>query len=214
MTAYYFFIITILSVLLFYRGTGKDNYFLLIFSPWLLISGGLALAGVFEHNPVYLPIAMLVTISLTIAVVRKSARQVLDPKALLAVHVLRVPVELVLYALYLQKKIPVLMTFTGWNFDILMGISAIILLFFMLWNGRLSPRFFLAWNITGLFFLFFIVLLAILSSPLPVQQFAFDQPNVAVLSFPYCFLPFVVVPVVLMSHLLLIKELRSSGSVN
>jgi hypothetical protein len=210
MTSYFFFTVAILSLLLFYRGTGKGNYFLLVFSLWFLISGSLALAGVFEHNPVYLPVAMLVTISLTILVLRRSVRQVLDPKALLAVHILRVPVELVLYALYLQKKIPVLMTFTGWNFDILIGISAFILLLLMLWKGRLNRRLFLAWNITGLFFLLFIVGLAILSSPLPVQQFAFNQPNVAVLSFPYCFLPFVVVPVVLMSHVLLIKGLRNS----
>jgi hypothetical protein len=210
MTPILFLLITLMSLLLFYLGTGKNKHFLLIFPAWLIISGSLALAGVFERNTVLLPAAMLFTISLVIYILKRSPVQKLNMKYLLAVHILRVPVELTLYELCLQRKIPELMTFNGWNFDILMGISAFILLVILLWKGRLNPRLFLAWNITGLFFLLFIVGLAILTSPLPVQQFAFDQPNVAVLSFPYCFLPFVVVPVVLMSHVLLLKKLLKS----
>lgn len=57
----------------------------------------------------------------------------------------------------------------------------------------------------GILFLLFIVSIAILSSPLPIQQLAFDQPNIALLIFPYTFLPTCVVPIVLMSHILLLK---------
>ncbi|MEM9987092.1 MAG: hypothetical protein AAF804_18515, partial [Bacteroidota bacterium] len=49
--------------------------------------------------------------------------------------------------------------------------------------------------------------IAILSAPLPFQQLAFEQPNVAVLRFPYVLLPGVVVPLVLLSHLLSLKYL-------
>ena len=205
MTTYLFILITFLSILLFWLGTGKDNRFLLVFPAWLILTGSLSIAGVFERNPLIFPLTMLGTVGLTIYQVKQSKRRVLHPGILIAVHVLRVPVELGLYQLYLQKQIPVLMTFAGWNFDILTGISAFILLLYILYSKtRISTRFFLAWNIMGLLFLFIIVIIAILSAPLPVQQFAFDQPNIAVLSFPYCLLPFGIVPMVVMSHVLLI----------
>ncbi len=99
------------------------------------------------------------------------------------------------------------MTFAGWNFDILIGLSALIILLYQISSKRkVSRHFSIIWNIIGIIFLLFIVSLAILSSPLPIQQFAFAQPNIAVLEFPYCFLPTCVVPIVLISHILLINE--------
>jgi hypothetical protein len=42
-----------------------------------------------------------------------------------------------------------------------------------------------------------------------MQQMSFDQPNRAVLFFPYVFLPTIIVPIVLASHLFaLYKSLR------
>ena len=52
-----------------------------------------------------------------------------------------------------------------------------------------------------------IVINAILSSPFPLQQFAFDQPNIAILYFPFSWLPTFVVPVVLFCHLASIRQL-------
>jgi hypothetical protein len=99
------------------------------------------------------------------------------------------------------------MTFKGWNFDILIGISALVILLYQLTSKRkMNRQFLIVWNIIGIVFLMFIVSLAILSSPLPIQQFAFDQPNIGLLEFPYCFLPTCIVPIVLMSHILLLNE--------
>ncbi len=101
------------------------------------------------------------------------------------------------------------MTFKGWNFDIIVGISAIILLTYLLITRHELPRpFMLWWNTLGLIFLGTIVSIAILSSPLPIQQFAFDQPNIAVLKFPYIYLPAYIVPVVCLSHILDLKQKR------
>jgi len=99
------------------------------------------------------------------------------------------------------------MTFHGWNFDMVMGISAfIILVYHLILKRKINYNFFIIWNRIGIVLLLIIVSLAILSSPLPIQQFAFEQPNIAVLEFPYCFLPTCIVPVVLMSHSLLIQK--------
>ncbi|HEV7700865.1 MAG TPA: hypothetical protein VGO43_11595, partial [Pyrinomonadaceae bacterium] len=56
-------------------------------------------------------------------------------------------------------------------------------------------------NILGLMLLANIVSIAIMSLPSPMQQMAFDQPNRGVLLFPYIWLPTVIVPIVLFSHL-------------
>jgi hypothetical protein len=52
-----------------------------------------------------------------------------------------------------------------------------------------------------------IVINAVLSIPSPFQQFAFEQPNVAVLYFPFVWLPCCIVPIVLFAHLAAIKQL-------
>ncbi len=211
MLQFSFIIITLLSLIFLYLATGRNKKILLLFTTWQLVSGGLALAGVFERIPYLLPFAIVVTVMLTIFCLQKIDRQKLDLKFLLAIHVVRIPVELTLYQLYLQKKVPALMTFSGWNFDIIMGISALILLLLVLFSKKqLNKKLFIVWNIVGLLFLLTIVLLAILSSPLPIQQFAFKQPNIAVLLFPFSFLPTCVVPTVFLSHILLINSQQKS----
>jgi len=59
--------------------------------------------------------------------------------------------------------------------------------------------------------LFNIVLTAILSAPLPIQQLAFEQPNIAVMYFPFVYLPGFIVPIVLFSHLVVISKLTRNN---
>ncbi len=208
MLAISFIVVSISSLALFYFATGRNKKLLFIFTAWQIIPGALSLAGIFTKKPLLFPAAIIVTVFITVYCLKKINRQQLSVRLLLSIHVLRIPVELTLYQLYLQNKVPKLMTYSGWNFDILVGITALLLLLYMFFtNQKLHRRFFLIWNIAGLLFLLFIVSLAILSSPLPIQLFAFNQPNVGVLQFPYSFLPTCVVPVVLMSHLLLINTI-------
>ncbi len=65
----------------------------------------------------------------------------------------------------------------------------------------------LAWNIAGMVLLLNIVINAILSVPGPLQQFGFERPNIAVVQYPYSWLPTFIVPVVLFSHLAAIRQL-------
>jgi hypothetical protein len=119
----------------------------------------------------------------------------------LALHSLRVAVEWVLHSVYQQGLVPVGMTWDGWNFDVFFGLSALGLgLLQLVRRQPLPPRIWKIWNGIGLLFLAWIVGMAVLSAPLPVQQLAFDQPNVAVLRFPYCLLPALVVPLVFLAH--------------
>jgi len=70
-----------------------------------------------------------------------------------------------------------------------------------------NRRLLLVWNFICLCLLLNIVINAILAAPFPFQQFAFDQPNIAVLYFPFTWLPFFIVMIVLYSHLAAIRQL-------
>ena len=131
----------------------------------------------------------------------------LDLKTLTLLHLIRIPVELVLFWLFLHQAIPQLMTFEGRNFDIISGLTAPLVYYFGFVKKILSPRIILLWNFVCLGLLFNIVINAILSAPTPFQQFAFDQPNIAVLYFPFVWLPGIIVPLVLFSHLAAIRQL-------
>jgi len=56
------------------------------------------------------------------------------------------------------------------------------------------------WNFIALGLLLNIVTNAILSAPFAFQKFAFDQPNIAVLYFPFSWLPAYIVSTVLFGH--------------
>jgi hypothetical protein len=122
-------------------------------------------------------------------------------------HTVRLPVELVLFGLFLSQMVPELMTFEGRNYDILMGITAPVVGWLYL-TRRLSKKGLFAWNIVGLFLVSFILINGILSAELPFQQFGFEQPNRAVSFFPYVLLPATIVPIVVWTHLSDLFKLR------
>lgn len=140
----------------------------------------------------------------------KTGRQFLDSldaKWLTWLHVVRLPVEIVLFWLFAHKQIPQLMTFEGRNFDILSGITAPLIAYFGYTKLKLGKPGLLLWNFICLALVLNILINGLLSAPTPIQQFAFDQPNVGVLQFPFVWLPGFIVPAVLLAHLVCIRTL-------
>lgn len=182
---------------------------------WLLLQAVLPLDNQYNSDPdAFPPMIMLTGIFptvLTILVVflTRKGRQFTDSlplKQLTYLNTVRIPVEL-LYGLFLYKAVPELMTFEGRNFDILAGITAPFIAYFGLTQTKLSRPTLLIWNVICLGLLLNIVVNALLSAPSPIQQFAFDQPNTAVLNFPFSWLPTFIVPIVLFGHLASIRQL-------
>lgn len=183
---------------------------------WLLLQTVLSLQGVFISNPDFMPpkiflLGVLPTL-LTIVVLFITAKgnafmDSLPLKNITYLNVVRIPVELVLWWLFLHQAIPELMTFEGRNFDILAGITAPLIAYVGFAKGKLSKRVLLTWNIICLGLLMNIVVNAFLSAPSPLQQFAFDQPNIAILHFPFSWLATCIVPIVLFGHLVSIRQL-------
>lgn len=138
----------------------------------------------------------------------------LPPARLVDVSLVRVPVELVLYGLAAARLVPELLTFAGRNFDIAAGLTAAAV-GWALRRGRLGAGGLLAWHLGALALLGNVVGLALLAAPSPLQRLAFEQPNVAVLRFPFAWLAVFVVPAVLFSHVAGLAQLpgrRASGT--
>lgn len=188
---------------------------------WLLILGVLAAQHFFTtltSQPPRLPLAILPPFLLIAGLFSSSnGRAFLDKlplSTLTYIHTIRIPVELVLYALYIHHQIPELMTFEGRNVDILAGLTAPVIAYFSFNRPILSNQWLMAWNVVALALLLNIVTHALLSAPSPFQQLAFQQPNIGILKFPFIWLPGFVVPIVLLSHLVAFRQLYRYDAVS
>lgn len=191
----------------FETAAGKIIVFLIPF--WMIFQAVLARGGFYLKTDILPPRLLLFGVFPTFALIilyfiffRKSFISRLPLKILTLLHVIRIPVELVLLWLFQQKLVPEVMTFEGRNFDILSGLTAPLIYWLAFRNGKTNRPLLIVWNLLALALLVNIVTHAILSFPFPLQQMAFDQPNRGVLFFPYVWLPTVVVPLVLFSHLI------------
>lgn len=191
-------------------------------TTWLIIQALLTLAGIYSTNTNSLPPKIvlfgILPAVVTIAILFSTSRgkQFIDSlplKHLTYLNVVRIPVELLLFWLYLNKAVPQLMTFEGCNFDILAGVTAPLVAYFGFTKQKISRTFLLIWNLVCLGLLVNIVVIAFLSAPSLLQQFAFDQPNLAISRFPFSWLPTFIVPVVLFGHLVSIRQLLKGKSV-
>ena len=183
---------------------------------WLIFQGTLAVGGFYQKTdslpPRLFAFAIFPALGAIIAlfVFARSFIEKLDLRTLTFLSVIRIPVELVLWWLFENGQVPELMTFEGRNFDIVSGITAPLVAWLAFRRGTVNRPLLLIWNILCLILLFIIVSHAALSLPSPIQQMAFEQPNRAVLFFPFIWLPSTIVPIVFFCHLASFWKLRRS----
>lgn len=210
----FFISITLATVWQFYVASNKSKAFLMMIFVWMILQFIVAQTGFYDNPNAAPPRLMFQLIPALICIVvlfltvrgRNFIAQ-LKIKKITLIHTIRIPVEFVLYFLFMAKVIPQIMTFEGRNFDILAGITAPIIFYLGFVKNTISRKAILIWNIISLGLLVNIVLIAALSAHSPFQQFAFNEINIALGHFPFNWLPSVVVPIVLFSHLATIRHL-------
>lgn len=194
----------------------KANIVTAVLIVWLLIQGFISMKGIYRDDPDFMPpkIFLFGILPNLIAYLwfffSKTGKKFMDSLSIekfTYIHLVRIPIEFVLLWLFLSKAIPQIMTFEGWNFDIIMGLTAPIIIYFGFKKKKINRKLLIAWNVIGILFLIFIFSIAILSSPFPLQQFAFDQPNIGILYFPFSWLAIFIVPLVVFSHMVSIRQL-------
>jgi hypothetical protein len=182
---------------------------------WLGFQAVLSLNGFYSTNPSAFPprfpvLILIPFLLITLLFTTSKGKQFIDSLPLgklTMLHIVRIPVELTLFGLFLHHAVPELMTFEGRNPDILSGLTAPLVLWLFFRKGTINRTGLLIWNLICLGLLINIVTNAVLSAPFAFQQQAFDQPNIAILFFPFSWLPAFVVPVVLFCHLAAIRQL-------
>jgi hypothetical protein len=207
---------TLLSVAFFYKASNNSKTTLVILLCWLILQAAVGLTGFYTVTDTIPPRFLLMVLPpflliLLLFATSKGRRYIdsLNPASLTLLHTIRIPVEITLFWLFVHRAVPELMTFEGRNFDILSGLSAPFIYYFGFIKKRIHRTIILIWNFICLGLLLNIVANAVLSAPFPFQQFAFEQPNIAVLYFPFNWLPSCVVPLVMLSHLAAIRHLSA-----
>ena len=181
---------------------------------WLALTGAIAASGIllrFDQSPP--PIMFLVAAVLAggtaIGLSRVGERLAtgLPLATLVGFHGFRLPLELVLRQGYEAGLTPLQMTFSGWNFDIVTGVSALVLAAVL--ARRTVPLWIVAlWNAVGSFLLLVVSVIGVASTPM-FRAFGGDpgQLNTWIARFPYVWLPSVLVMAALAGHIVVARRL-------
>jgi hypothetical protein len=112
---------------------------------------------------------------------------------------------------YAQGDMPAEFALPAGIGDVLVGLAAVIVAVVLLKRGERRARpLVLTWCAFGILDLVVAVATGFLSAPSPVQQIAFDDPNAAIVSYPFVLIPTFLVPVSIMLHVYVIARLRTA----
>jgi hypothetical protein len=182
-------------------------------TAWLVVTGVLAASGVlarFDVRPPPFVITFVVTVLGTAALAwspfgRRFAAE-LPFVALIGFQAFRLPLELVMHQAATAKIMPEVMTFTGYNFDIVTGVTALLLGLYAWLSKRPLPRpLIMVWNFMGQILLFVIVGVAFAATPV-FRAFGDGQVNTFVAEFPYIWIA-VSVAAALFGHIVTLRKL-------
>jgi hypothetical protein len=171
----------------------------------------LALSGLlarFDLRPPPLMLWMLSTLGVALGVglspFGRRLAEGLPLAALVGFQVFRLPLELVMHRAAVEGVMPSVMSYGGYNFDILSGITG-GLLGLALVRGSVPRGLVVAWNVLGSTLLGVIVTVAFLATPL-VRAFGDQQVNSWITQFPYAWMA-VMVSSALLGHVLVARKL-------
>lgn len=174
---------------------------------WLGFGTFLTYTKLFQFRPYPVALAyfiLVLIVSLGIALSHYGNRLALglSLSALVLFQGFRLPLEVILHQWAKQGTMPSTMTWTGYNFDVIAGILALVVAPFANKNKSLVWLF----NILGILFAINAVYVGVMSSPLP---FAWDiQPRLTLLyEIPYFLVMPVCVGAGLAGHVILTKAL-------
>ena len=198
-------------------GPRRATFYALGSATWLAFAAVLGLSGFLAHFEAVPPRLMLLlgpTIGLPLMLGRSRIGTALASaplELLIGFQAFRLPLELVMHQAAREGTMPAQMTYTGLNFDIVTGASAILVA--ALAAKGLAPRWLLfAWNALGSLLLVTILAIAVLSLP-TFAAFGRDPArlNTWVAYFPFVWLPAGLVSAAVLGHMLLWRRLWSRG---
>ncbi len=179
---------------------------------WLAVTAALANAGVVSDwtaRPPRVPLLPLTFLGTSLLLGRTATVRALvgaTPRAWpVLAQTFRVPVELTLFALYAAGRAPVQVTFEGRNLDILVGLTAPLMAWWV-WRRRASPALVVGWNVLGLAILANTVVTVLTSTPGPMHRPWPGAPFTALAAWPLVWLPAFLAPLAVLLHVVSLQQ--------
>jgi hypothetical protein len=182
---------------------------------WLAAQAAAALSGWlgrFELRPppivIWFASMLAMTLGLAWSGFGRRFAEKLPLVALIGFQAFRLPLELVMHRAATAGIMPNVMTFTGYNFDIVTGATALPLAL-LAWRRPLPRRLILLWNAIGQILLIVVAVVAFAASPV-FRAFGDDQLNVWVTQFPYVWIA-VMVAAALFGHVVTLRKVLAES---
>jgi len=109
--------------------------------------------------------------------------------------------------LYASGLLPGVFALPAGAGDVATGLMALIIAIGATRHGELRSRTVLLWNVFGIADLIIALTTGFLSSPSPLQRFAFDHPNQLISMFPFVLIPTFLVPLAILLHIISLRQL-------
>ena len=184
---------------------------------WLAYATSLGATGAvgrYDHLPpgllVLVAPVVLTLLALTLTAPGARLASAIPLEVLLGFQFFRVGVELSLHHLWSQRLAPRLMTLGGGNVEIIIALTAPIAAW-LVSRGLTSRRLAWIWNVAGILSLGNVVVRAVLTAPGPLHLIHAEVPDIAIITYPFTFVPGFMAPLALALHVLAFRGFRTAA---
>jgi len=185
---------------------------------WLFVVLELAQAGTFRPGAIpipAIPLAVIIPLLVALPLLMRSANIAAALDAVPASWLIGLQVYRVLGAVFLVRwaagQLPAEFALPAGVGDVLVGLLALPVAFYVRSRARGSRAAGYAWNALGILDLALALTMGALTSPGPIQMLAFDRPNTGVGTYPLVMIPAFAVPLSLILHGLSLWQLHRVG---
>lgn len=175
---------------------------------WLAAATVLAATSAITRAPIVVPFVVISSVAIGVLAHHRSPSlrtwlATVDPRTLIAFHIVRAPIGLMFLALYARDLLPAVFALRAGIGDTIVGLLAIAAI--AAWPKY--PRAVRLWNVVGL--------IDIVLSVATAQKVLIGERDpvaiATVSTFPFPVIPFFVVPAVILTHLALIAKTRPTS---
>ncbi len=194
--------------------------FVLILACWLVYVGALSSSGILlvPGFPPRFPLLLVMPAFMFISFFFVSGKfkhiiAATPAKWLVYIQSFRIFVELLLFKAFLENLVPREATFEGYNFDIIIGISALIVPSLAFRNGKTNMPVLRFYNLAGFTTLAIVIFVFVTQYYFPAVWH--KQPSnapIGVGGFPFAFLPGFLMPVAVFIHVFSLVKIKSGSN--
>ena len=183
---------------------------------WLAFAGWLGAAGIvgqYDQLPPGMAYLVIPVVFTLLVLTLTAPGALLTPRIplwlLLGFQVFRVGVELELHHLWSLGLAPRLLTLEGGNVELVVALSAPVAAW-LVSRGPVGRRLAWFWNLAGILSLGNVVIRAVLSAPGSLHLIHAEVPDMAILTYPFTFIPGFMAPLAMALHILAFRAFRVS----